>query len=206
MAKHNKVPDNEEIQNYYQLNTDAVDRLVNATKETAPEIPAEEETYRKQGFLSKVPSSVKALVAKYWFFGAACFFFYWGLAMFVSDPYALILILGVAIGLITDLLTNNAFRYFQSSEKEYDKWMLFPMKKLWTIFANVIYGVILVVLVRYLYDFINRAVISLKDLPAETVVLGVEPFLFGLFCLVFDLAFIWIKNLIVYLIKKRKTY
>lgn len=206
MAKQNKVPENEEIQNYYQLNTDAVDRLVNATKETAKEIPAEEETYRKQGFLSKVPSSVKALVAKYWFFGAACFFFYWGLAMFVSDPYALILILGVAIGLITDLLTNNAFRYFQSSEKEYDKWMLFPMKKLWAIFANVIYGVVLVVLVRYLYDFINRTVISIKGLPAETVVLGVEPFLFGLFCLAFDLAFIWIKNLIVYLIKKRKTY
>lgn len=206
MAKQNKVPENEEIQNYYQLNTDAVDRLVNATKETAKEIPAEEETYRKQGFLSKVPSPVKALVAKYWFFGAACFFFYWGLAMFVSDPYALILILGVAIGLITDLLTNNAFRYFQSSEKEYDKWMLFPVKKLWTIFANVIYGVVLVVLVRYLYDFINRAVISVKDLPAETVVLGVEPFLFGLFCLAFDLSFIWIKNLIVYLIKKRKTY
>ncbi len=205
MAKKNKLPEKEELQNYYELNLDAVDRLVNATKETAPDIPEEEEVFTKQGFLARVPTFVKALVVKYWFFGAACFFFYWGLGMFVSDPYALILILGVAIGLFTDLLVNNLFRYFQSSEKEYNKWMLLPMKKFWTFFVNLVYGLVLVLLVRSTYDLINRTVIALKGLSDKTVVLGVEPFLFGAFCLIFDLCFIWIKNLIVYLVKRHKV-
>lgn len=205
MAKKNKLPEKEELQNYYELNLDAVDRLVNATKETAPDIPEEEEVFTKQGFLARVPSPVKALVVKYWFFGAACFFFYWGLGMFVSDPYALILILGVAIGMLTDLLVNNLFRYFQSSEKEYNKWMLLPMKKFWTFFVNLAYGLILVLLVRSTYDLINKAAIKIYDLPKEHVALGVEPFLFGVFCLIYDLCFIWTKNLIVYLVKRHKV-
>ncbi len=205
MAKKKNDDTKEELQNYYQLNTDAVERLVNADK-NASEIPEEEKPLAKQGFLSKVPCFVKALFIKYWFAGACCFFFYWGLGMFVSDQFALILILGIACGISTDLLVNNAFRFIQSSDREYDKWMLFPKKKLWTFFVNLPYALMLVLLVVYTYNNINLWIITAKGLPSETVVLGVEPFLFGLFYLIYDLVFIGIKDLIVYVVRHKKNY
>ncbi len=204
MAKKTKDDAKEEIQNYYQLNTDAVNRLVNADKD-AGEIPEEEKSLVKQGFLSKVPSFLKALFIKYWFAGACCFFFYWGLGMFVEDTFAIILILGIAIGMATDLLTNNLFRFIQSSDREYDKWMLLPKKKLWTFFVNIPYALLVVVLVVYTYHYINLWIITARGLPPETVVLGVEPFLFGLFYLIYDLVFIGIKDLIVFAVRRKKT-
>lgn len=193
----------EEIKDYYKLNTDAVDRLVNADKNAKP-VPEEEKPLMKPRFLDRVPPFIKAIVIKYWFNGACCFFFYWGLGMFVSDVFALILILGIASGMVTDLLTNNLFRFMQSSEHEYDKWMLLPMKKLWTFFVNVVYSVLITVMVVYTYNGINELIIRADGLPESTVVLGVEPFLYGLIYLVYDLAFIWIKNLVVYLVKRTK--
>lgn len=204
MAKKTKDDAKEEIQNYYQLNTDAVNRLVNADKD-AGEIPEEEKPLVKQGFLSKVPSFLKALFVKYWFAGACCFFFYWGLGMFVEDSYAIILILGIAIGMVTDLLTNNLFRFIQSSDREYDKWMLLPKKKLWTFFVNLPYALLVVILVVYTYHYINLWIITARGLPTETVILGVEPFLFGLFYLIYDLIFIGIKDLIVFAVRRKKT-
>lgn len=202
MAEHRKPE--EDIKDYYKLNTDAVDRLVNAQKETAKPIPEEEKQFTKPRFLDKVPCFVKALFIKFWFNGACCFFFYWGLGMFVRDVFALILILGIASGIVTDLITNNLFRFMQTSEREYDKWMLLPMKKYRTFFVNIVYALMLVVFVVYTYNGINRLIVSSENLPSDTVVLGVEPILYGLIYLLYDLVFIGIKNLAVKLVKKKK--
>lgn len=207
MAKKRKPDKNteEEIKDYYKLNLDAVDRLVSADDENAPEVSEEEKKLYKTGFIAKVPTFVKALLVKYWFNGAACFFFYWGLGIYITDQWALILILGLALGLMTDLLVNNLFRFFESCDREYNPWMLLPMKKFWTFPVNIIYALALVLLVVYTYNFINEAAVSLQGLDSSTVVLGVEPLLFGLFYLVYDIIFIGIKDLIVFLIRRTKT-
>ena len=82
-----------------------------------------------------------------------------------------------------------------------DKWMMIPQKKFWTLFANIAYAMAVFVLEVLVYDRIN--VWFQPD--EETVVLGVEPFLFGLFYLLIDMAFIGIKNLIVRIVRDAKT-
>lgn len=195
----------EEITNYYQLNTDAVDRLVNAEKDAVPEIPAEEELLTKSGFFSKIPAPVKALFLKYWIFGAACFFFYWGLGVFVQDNIVLIIVLGFAIGVLTDLICNKILRFIANYEGEYNNFMLLPMNKFWTIFLNVLFYLFIVALVVMTYNQVNLWIIKAQKLPVNSVVIGVEPFLFGLVCLAYDMIFIGIKDLIVYLVKHKKV-
>lgn len=204
--KNNANEQKKDAAAYYQLHSDAVDRLVNASAsdDTDVEVGAEapkRDPY-KIGFLSRVPGWIKALFIKFWFNGAVCFFFYWGLGIYLTHVWDLVLVMGVAMGIVTDVLVNNLFRFMNSEEKEYDKWMLFPWKKYWTFFANIVYAFGVLFAVIYTYEGINQAINSAQGNPAETVPLGVEPFLFGVFYLVYDLAVIWLKNLIVWLAKR----
>lgn len=207
--KNKTVEDNSEKKNsadYYKLHTDAVDRLVNASAENA-ELEVGDEPQRdpyKMGFLSRVPVWLKALFIKFWFNGAVCFFFYWGLGIYLTHIWDLILVMGVAMGIVTDIMVNNIFRFMQSDEHEYDKWMLIPIKKFWTFFVNILYAGAILLAVVYTYDGINMLINSTQGNSPETVALGVEPFLFGLFYLVYDLAVIWFKNLVVWLVGRAR--
>ena len=212
MAKKTKKHVDDEQQNkstadYYKLHTDAVDRLVNASAENA-ETEVGDEPKRdpyKIGFLSRVPSWLKALFIKFWFNGAVCFFFYWGLGIYLTHIWDLILVMAVAMGIITDVIVNNIFRFMQSDEREYDKWMMTPSKKFWTFFVNILYAGAVTLAVVYTYEGLNILINSAQGNDPEAVPLGVEPFLFGVFYLVYDLALIWIKNLIVWLVGKAKS-
>ena len=68
---------------------------------------------------------------------------------------------------------------------------------------NVLYHLDVVICVYLLYNLINYG-INLMTGDMEAVPLGVEPVLFGVFCTGFDLLFIWIKHLILDLVKKLK--
>lgn len=193
------------VEDYYDLKTDAVDRLVNASADTAPEIGEDQPDPYKSGFLSHVPTWIKALFIKFWFNGAVCFFFLWGLGTYITDYMVLVLVLGIAQGIVTDILVNNLFRFLQTDEHEYDKWMLLPQKAFWTFFANIIYALALIVCVVLLYNGINTLIIYVQNLSEDSVPLGVEPILYGLFYLAFDLIFIGIKNMIVHLVRKAKN-
>lgn len=198
---------NQSSADYYKLHTDAVDRLVNASAENVePEVGDEprRDPY-KMGFLSRVPMWLKALFIKFWFNGAVCFFFYWGLGIFLTHIWDLILVMGVAMGIITDVIVNNIFRFIQSDDRECDKWMLTPSKKFWTFFVNILYAGAILLAVVYTYEGINRLINAAQGNTPDTVPLGVEPFLFGLLYLAYDLAVIWIKNLIVWLVKRVKS-
>ena len=52
------------------------------------------------------------------------------------------------------------------------------------------------------YDGINLLIINVQHLDPTSVPLGVEPFLFGVFYLAYDLATVWLRNLVVFIIKK----
>lgn len=195
---HDETPHSDET-NYYQMHSDAIDRLVNAEEGEVPEVGAEELKQYESGVLSKIPSWLKALFIKFWFNGAACFFFMWGLGIYVTNYWNLLFVVGLALGVITDLLVNNIFRFTADQEHENDKWMIFPKKKFWTLFANIAYAYAILACVVLLYSGINAL---FGD--GDEIVLGVEPFLFGLFYLLFDMAVISIKNLISNAIAKSK--
>lgn len=199
--KEQKFIYEKDLDNYYELNSEAVDTLVNASEETAPEVGKEELRQYRSGVLSRIPGWIKALFIKFWFNGAVCFFFLWGLSMFIPDLWDQMLVVGLAMGVVTDLLVNNAFRFMAEEPGANDKWMMVPQKKFWTLFVNIAYAMAVFSLEVLLYDGINR----LFSPDGQNIVLGVEPFLFGLFYLLIDMAFIGMKNLIVKIVRDAKA-
>ena len=78
--------------------------------------------------------------------------------------------------------------------------MLFPKKGMVSFFLNLIYGFVIAFCVYLLYSLINFAIMSLTG-NTETLPLGVEPVLFGIFCMGIDMLFVGIKRLIVNIIE-----
>lgn len=229
MSKKKKKEKETSIENYYDLKTKEVDELVSILKGEAsePEEPVsydvaecigdeaanqgEETVYRKKqkkfdpykrDFLGRIPSWIKALFVKWWFAGLVCYFVIMGLGPYISNDLDRLVLAGAVMGLVTDLMVNPAFHYMETSDKEYDYYMMFPFpfKKFWTFFANIIYYVVVGLLVMLIYSGINQIAPKYEGY----ISLGVEPLLFGTFALVVDMAFIGIKDLIVFLVKRGK--
>ena len=192
------------VTNGYDLKTDAVDRLVNADKKTYSGSKIDPgKKYRSKGFIDKIPDPIKALFIKFWFSGAVCFFIYWGLGMYIWDTLDMMVVLGIVMGMVTDVLVNNAFHFFAVTKGSNNKWMMFPKRKFWTFFANIIYGLIIVYLVASTYTALNALLNTISGTNG-TVYVGVEPILFGILYVAFDMLFIGIKNLTLKIILDAK--
>lgn len=189
----------------YELKSEAVNELVEAMEQEAPEYSKEElEKYRsKRGI--KIPDPVKFLAIKAWFAGAVCFFILWGLGLYLANMLDMLFVASVAMGMVTDLLVNPILRFMEKYPGQNDKWMLFPKKtKLGSFFLNIIYSFFLVYCVYSLYTTVNVAINTITGNP-DAVTLGVEPILFGLLCMGFDMLFISIKRLFLNILQDAKT-
>lgn len=234
MSKKNKKNKETTIENYYDLKTKEMDELVAALKgeTTENETPVSYkvsdcigEEAAKQGDgseykksakefnpykldrLSRIPTWIKAFFIKFWFAGMVCYLTQFGLGMIITNDENRMLLTGVVLGIVVDVLVNPALRYFQSSEHEYDNYMMFPFpfKKFWTFFTNIVYYVVVAITVMYMYRGLNFVVDAIKGTPdAMNIHVGIEPLLYGVFCFGADMAFIGIKDLIVYLVKRKK--
>ena len=187
----------------YELKSEAVDRLLKAEKGEVPEFSQEElKKYRSKGGL-KLPETLKVVLLKAWFAGAVCYFILWGLGTYIYSIIDMLFILGIVLGLVTDLLTNNVIRFVEKTPGENDKWLLFPKKGMVSFFLNMVYAIVLVALVYGLYGVINSVLAVLLGLT-DTVALGVEPILFGVFTMGFDMLFIGCRNLMKNIIADAK--
>ena len=212
MAKKKKIKETT-IEDFYDLKVDKVDELVAALKgedvseygEVSMNISEivgdgkgssrEFNPYRTD-FLSRIPTFIKALFIKWWFAGVVCFFVNMGLGIYISATADLILFDGIFLGIVADVLVNPIFRFMESDAREYNNYMMFPfpLKAYWTFFTNVLYYTGVAVLVNFVYNFINNYMFSFS----------IEPMSWALVVLAVDMVFIGIKDLIVYLVKKRK--
>ncbi|MGN0657663.1 MAG: hypothetical protein ACI4KR_12825 [Ruminiclostridium sp.] len=191
--KQNEKP---AAENYYKLEVDAVEKLVNA--KNAPEVSEKEIRKYKSGPKVMVPSWVKISLIKFWCGGSICYFFLWGLGLYLVG-LDLMVALAVGLGLVTDLLINNMLHYFEPTKGAYDKWMMVTVRKFWSIFLNVIYSGLLLYCIVQTYTMIN--VIIIGSWESETgAVVTVEPILFGLMYVAFDMLFIGIKRLFLSII------
>ncbi|MDE7087021.1 MAG: hypothetical protein K2O67_02390, partial [Clostridia bacterium] len=217
---------------YYDLRTDKVDELVAALKGETPEDaepvpyeiskctaddgvapvqPKENIKGRKKekefdpykvDKLARIPAWLKACFIKFWFAGAVCYFVNMGLGTYVTAALDLMLIDGVLLGVLTDCMVNPIFRMIESDKKEYNNFMMFPFpfKKYWTFLTNIIYYIGVFLAVMYAYNGLN---VLAKTINANWYV-AIEPIFFGIVVLIADMAFIGIKDLIVYLVKRGK--
>lgn len=195
--KHKNGPQKPEIErqsDYYRLKTQAVDDLVNASEENSPPVPEAEMRAYRSGPKMAVADWVKMLFIKFWFAGAVCFFFIWGLGGFLTSELDLLAVTGMALGIVTDLMTNPVLRFFEKTKGENARWMMVTRKTHSGLFLNILYAYVILFLVYTLYNAVNLAAARITGV-ADRVVLGVEPVFFGLFCLGFDLLLIQMKHL-----------
>ena len=185
----------------YNLKSEAVETLVHADSEETPEYSQEElNRYRtKQGF--HIPEWVKILLIKTWFAGAVCFFILWGLGIYIGNMLDMLFILGIVLGMVNDVLVNSVLRFMEVTPGANSGWMLLPKKGLGSFFGNILYAFVIVYCVYAAYNGINGILSGIFG-TTDVVYLGVEPILFGTFCMGFDMLFIWIKRVLVSLIRK----
>lgn len=196
MSKNNS---NNRNNKNYNLKTDAVDRLVNANKmQISDELKLKDPAKKyRSSFLDKIPGTVKALFIKFWFYGAVCFFIFWGLNL--MDSLDQLVIMSIVLGLVSDILIDNILRFIETVPGENAKWMMFPQKKYWTIITNILYAFLLFFCVRLFYNALNLLGQNLG------LYIGVEPILFGLFYMGFDILFVSMKNLFVSIVNDAKN-
>lgn len=205
MSKKTRIPRKPEVEkeaDYYKLKTDAVQALVEANEENSPEVSQEELRKYQSHRKLRLADWVKLLLIKWWFAGACCFFILWGLGTYLADFLDTILVMGIAMGIVTDILTNNALRFFEKEKGESDRWIMVTKRGFISFPLNILYAFVVLVLVFLLYEGINRLLAAITD-RADVVFLGVEPIIFGLFCLGVDLLLIWLKNLLVKRFRKQ---
>lgn len=229
MSKKKKKNKETTIENFYDLRTKEVDDLVAALKgevdeaEAEPittniaEITGEEQTVKpgskkaefdpyRRDKLSNIPVWVKAIFIKWWFAGAVCYFILMGLGRVVPDALDQAVLAGCVLGIFTDMFVNPIFRFMESSEKEYNKYMMFPFpfKQFWTFFTNIIYYLVVGLLVMLMYSGINQLFNLINNNYDGYVTIAVGPLIYGTFCVIVDMAFIGVKDLIVFLVKRAK--
>ncbi len=190
-------------QKNYTLKSDAVEELVSADTGEVPQYSEEElKKYRsKQGI--HIPETVKILFIKAWFGGAVCYFILWGLGTYIGNAIDMLFVLGVVLGMVTDLLTNNILRFIETTPEENNKWLLVTHKGMVGFGLNLLLSMVIVVLVFFTYDFINRFVFTITSDP-DNLFLGVEPVFYGLFCMGYDMLFIGIKRMLGAILRDAK--
>lgn len=215
MAKKNKIRETA-VENYYDLKTDKIDELVAILQGEMPEgenptsdieeitgEKIESNSARKRNFdpyrrdkLSAIPVWLKALLIKWWFAGAVCYFVNMGLGIYIPSALDLLILDGLLCGLIADVVVNPIFRMLESDKKEYNPYIMFPfpVKQFWTLFANMLYYTVV-------FAGVNLCYLGINELITFT---AVEPLLFGVFAVAVDMVFIGIKDLIVFLVKRAK--
>jgi len=196
MARKHKNPPREpdrSAADYYKLNLKAVDDLVTADESNSPKVSETELRKYRSGPKIRLSDTLKALLIKFWFNGATCFFLLWGLGTYLHSWLDQVVVLALALGAVNDLLTNNVYRFYARTPGANDRWMMFPQKAFYTLPLNIIYAVLLVFLVITTYNVINMAIIRFTG-ATDTMPLGVGPILFGLFTTAWDMLLIKIKH------------
>ncbi len=203
--KQDKKPAIEKEASYYRLHTEAVKSLVEADESNSPEVSEEELRKYTSGNRFNIPMWGKMLFIKFWFAGAVCFFFLWGLSSYMADLMDTLFVTGIALGIVTDLLTNNALRFIEKTQGEAERWIMVTVRGYASFLLNILYSFVVLFLVYTLYNMINAGY-AMATGKADVVLLGVGPILFGLFYLGFDLLLIQYKRWMIDIFGKRKSH
>lgn len=195
--------ENENNRSNYELKSEAVEKLVDAQKGEVPEFSKEElEKYRSKKLA--IPEWVKMIFIKAWFAGAVCFFILWGLGIYLQSMLDMLFVAGAALGMVTDLLTNNVIRFLEKTPGGNDRWLLCARKGVAGFGMNLLCAYAILFCVYSTYSLINYVIISVTGV-ADTVPLGVEPVLFGLLCMGYDMLLIGFKRMLQSMIRDAKN-
>ena len=192
--KPEKEPDRSAAE-YYRLNTKAVDDLVTADVSNSPKVSRKELDKYRSGPKIHLSDWVKVILVKWWFAGAVCFFFLWGLGTVVPNRENQLIIVGLGLGFVTDLLVNKIFRYYEKTPGGNNRWKMKKKKGFISLPLNVIYAFVLLVCIVGTYNAVNAVWLAASG-QQDTIPVGVGPILFGLFATIWDLIFLGMKRML----------
>ena len=194
MKKQANKPETKEA-SYYQLHTGAVEDLVTATKENTPKYSDEElNRYRSGKSKRRFPQALKVVLIKFWFYGAVCFFVFWGLGLYLADQLDLSFVAAIVMGMVTDLLINHFLRFTEKLPGGSAKWIMVTRRGAGGFFLNLLYGFLLIFLVITFYQAVNTVIFTLHGGSETAPLLHVEPLLFGLASTGADMLCVTIRN------------
>ena len=154
--------------------------------------------YKQQGFLARVPYWIKAVLLKYWFYGAICFFVLMGLGASGAIGENGAIICGLIAGLVFDFIVYGIFRLMDSDKKESRYYVMYKTKKVWSVFINIPYQLLIFILGMW----IMTSIVATYQDPVHNWFLQ-EPFSQALVLTALDAVFVLIKNLLVYLFRRK---
>ena len=193
-VKNNKQPERKEA-SYYQLHTGAVEDLVTANKENTPRYSeAELNKYRSSRTKWKFPQWLKVLLIKTWFYGAVCFFVFWGLGLYLAQ-LDLQFVGAIVLGMVTDLLINHFLRFTEQLPGGSKKWIMVTRRGATGFFMNLLYGFLLMFLIVTAYNMINMGIVAIFG-SENAPLLHVEPIVFGLASTGADMLCVSCRNLL----------
>ena len=206
MAKKKAAPVRDEKRaaaEYYKLNRQAVEDLVTADESNSPQVSEEElSKYRSRSGI-KLAEWLKIALIKTWFYGAVCFFFMWGLSIYLPNIIDQIFVTGLALGFVNDLLVGNLLRFMEKTPGANARWMMFPKKGYISLPLNVLYAFVLMFLTVQTYEVINGLMALITGVP-DKVHLGVEPILFGVLVMAWDALLLKMKHLFGQIVEDAK--
>ena len=116
----------------------------------------------------------------------------------------MLFVAGAALGMVTDLLTNNVIRFLEKTPGGNDRWLLCARKGVAGFGMNLLCAYAILFCVYSTYSLINYVIVSVTGV-ADTVPLGVEPVLFGLLCMGYDMLLIGFKRMLQSMIRDAKN-
>ena len=188
---------------YYRLNTKAIEDLVTADSSNSPKVSEAELRKYRSGPKFHLSGWVKAALIKWWFAGAVCFFFFWGLGIMIPNMENQMIVLGIGLGLVTDLLVNSIFRYYAKTPGSNNRWMMVCRKGVSGMAMNLVYAFVLLGLVVMTYNLINRIALSFTE-TADALPVGVEPILFGFLTMAWDMLLLKARRLFGHMVEDAK--
>ncbi len=139
----------------------------------------------EESFLARVPEGVKVAIVRWWFAGAIYFMLGWGL-LGELDSLDLMFFVGLGIGVahifVLHPLIYSMFNIKRNgkivNKKYYERTILEGVAvKLGEILKCIVCSFV----VGYIYVGINLLINLIFNLPSDTIKLGGEPILYGLF-------------------------
>lgn len=179
----------------YHLHTKAVEDLATASAENTPKYSKEElEKYTSAAQKKRVPVPLKVFLIKAWFYGAVCYFVFWGLGLYVSSQLDQCVVAAAAMGLVTDLLINSLLRFGERRSGESGRHMMVERTGVIGLLLNLLYALALMFLIVTVYAMINALLAVRSAQGGQAALLGVGPIGFGLIAAGIDTMLIACKH------------
>lgn len=179
---------------YYRLHTDAIEDLATANEENTPKYSTEElEKYTSAAKKRRAPVPLKVFLIKAWFYGAVCYFAFWGLGIYVPSQLDLCVIAAVMMGLVTDLLINSLLRFGERRPGDGLRHMMVGRTGAAGLLLNLIYAFVLMFLIVTAYGAVNAL---LTAVTGGALFWGVGPIGFGLLAAGLDTLLIACRQLL----------